>query len=218
MGKCVTYCRNDVISAAINGGDVGAKVQSSQSALGVFVGFFAVGLVIMMFQWMFLCCCCCCPGCCPSKCCQKNENEQYTKCELYWPTISLILLLLLIIIVSAIGLSKTTTFKKGINDLQCSTAIMFDDIVNGNVTADGSNFFIGVTNLVQSINDLSGNMTTISTQIGNLDSGLTTVVSNLNTAKNDIQLVPKNNAGDGNAEIKYFSKINDPYSAANPQF
>lgn len=121
---------------------------------------------------------------------------------------------------SAIGLSKTTTFKKGINDLQCSTAIMFDDIVNGNVTADGNNFFIGVTNLVQSISDLSGNMTTINTQIGNLDSGLTAVVTALNTAKNDIQLVPKNNAGDGNADIKYYPKISDPHATAstNTQF
>lgn len=46
------------------------------------------------------------------------------------------------------GLSKASTFKEGFSDLQCATAITFDDIVNGNVTKDGNNFFIGVNQLI----------------------------------------------------------------------
>ena len=140
-----------------------ADAQASQTPLGIFVGFFVVGFIILMFQWMFLCCCCCCPSCCPSKCCQKDENEQYTKCELYWPSIFLILLLLLLIIVCAIGLSKASSFKKGVSDLQCASSMLFDDVVNGNVTADGQSFFTGITMLVNSITDLGNNMATIKT-------------------------------------------------------
>lgn len=133
---------NNQSSDAIN--DLTADINS----FGIFVGFFAVGFVLILISWTCLVCCCCCPGCCPSKCCQKPDNEPYTKCELYWPAIFLILLLLLIIIVSAIGLSKASTFKEGLSDLQCATAITFDDIVNGNVTKDGNNFFIGVNQLI----------------------------------------------------------------------
>lgn len=88
---------NNQSSDAIN--DLTADINS----FGIFVGFFAVGFVLILISWTCLVCCCCCPGCCPSKCCQKPDNEPYTKCELYWPAIFLILLLLLIIIVSAIG-------------------------------------------------------------------------------------------------------------------
>lgn len=36
---------------------------------------------------------------------------------------------------------------------------MFDDIMNGNVTADGKSFFIGVNKLSTEIGNLGGNMT-----------------------------------------------------------
>jgi len=162
---------------------------------------------------MCLCCCCCCPSCCPSKCCQKDENEQYTKCELYWPSIFLILLLLLIIIVCAIGLAKASTFKNGIEDLQCSTAILFDDIVNGNVTADGSAFFTGVSVMVSTINDLNTNINDISNNMTNLNNGLTTIVNDMNTALGNIQQVPQGVASGGNAVIDYASKINEPFGS-----
>lgn len=156
---------------------------------------------------MCLCCCCCCPGCCPSKCCQKDENEQYTKCELYWPTIALITLLLLIIIVSAIGLAKASTFKTGMTNIQCSTAMFFDDIINGNVTTDGNSFFIGVSNLVSTIGSLNTNMGTINTSLYNLNTSLGTITTHLTTTQTDIQKVPNNVAADGNAVINYNSPI-----------
>ena len=68
-------------------------IKENAVNLGIFVAAFAVGCVIFIFIWPFLCCCCTCPSCCPSKCCQKAEDEQYSKCELYWPAVVLILAL-----------------------------------------------------------------------------------------------------------------------------
>lgn len=214
MGNCVTYFRNTFINGIIaNGTNSGVSdIKASQTAFGVFIGFFVVGLAILIIQWMCLCCCCCCPSCCPSKCCQKDENEQYTKCELYWPTIALITLLLLIIIVSAIGLSKASTFKTGLTNIQCSTAMFFDDIVNGNVTTDGNSFFIGVSQIVSTMGSLSTNMNTINTSLANLAGNLTAVTGHLSTAQNNIQLVPNNAAADGNAVINY----NAPIGSSSP--
>ena len=85
--------------------DLTAQAQE----IGMFVGPFVIGFVIIILIWMFLCCCCCCPSCCPSKCCQKAENEQYTKCELIWPTVVLVLAFLMIVIVSVMGITKAGT-------------------------------------------------------------------------------------------------------------
>jgi len=88
---------------------------------------------------------------------------------------------------------------------------LFDDIVNGNVTADGSAFFTGVTKLVSTINDLNTNINDIKNNMTNLDSGLSTIVTDLSTAKDDIQKVPQNALSGGNAVIDYKTRISDPY-------
>ena len=100
------------------------------------------------------------------------------------------------------------------NDLQCATAIAFDDIVNGNVTKNGQNFFIGVNQLITEINALSTNMGSISTQLGNLGTGLGTVVTDLGIARDDIRKVPNNVVLDGNVALVYNGKINDPTASA----
>ena len=40
-----------------------------------------------------------------------------------------------------------STFGPTINSLGCSTAIFVDDLLNGNVTANGSSFFTGLNTL-----------------------------------------------------------------------
>lgn len=60
------------------------------------------------------------------------------------------------------GLSKASTFKKGLGDLTCSTSILMDDIVNGNVTTDGKSFFIGISKLITEMGILDTSMTTVS--------------------------------------------------------
>lgn len=66
------------------------------------------------------------------------------------------------------GLSKASTFSKGLSDIQCSLSIMLDDVVNGNVTMNESSFFIGVDPLITQVNSLSGSITTIQDQTDQL--------------------------------------------------
>jgi hypothetical protein len=50
------------------------KISDLGAYIGVYIGFFAVGLLVLIVMWPFLCCCCCCPKQCPSKCCQKSDE------------------------------------------------------------------------------------------------------------------------------------------------
>jgi hypothetical protein len=173
--------------------------------LGIFVGFFALGLIVILIQWMCLCCCCCCPSCCPSKCCQKDENEQYTKCELYWPSIFLILLLLLIIIVSAMGISKAGTFKEGLGDIQCSLSMMLDDVVNGNLTTTGK-YFIGVEPLITQITTLNSNVNTVNSSMNSLNTTLSGLGGIFLTMADNVKKLP-DGLGTGLAPIIYKGDI-----------
>ena len=57
------------------------------------------------------------------------------------------------------GFVHTTNVKGRFISLQCSVAIFTDDILNGNVTTSGTEFFAGLTKLSSSISDISGNLT-----------------------------------------------------------
>lgn len=50
----------------------------------------------------------------------------------------------------------------------CSTAIFVDDLLNGNVTSNGSDFFTGLNTLSSKLNDLNGNLTNINTNFSDL--------------------------------------------------
>lgn len=58
--------KNGILSKMID------AVTSVTTDLGIYIGPFGVGLVILVLIWPFLLCCCCCPQSCPIKCCQKN--------------------------------------------------------------------------------------------------------------------------------------------------
>lgn len=111
-----------------------------------FIGVFLVGFVVIILIWMFLGCCCCCPHCCPSQCCRKDESEQYTKCELYWPTIVLIIALLLATVASIVGIVRAGDLQGSFDAVACSGAIALDDLLNGNITTTGT-FFMGIRTL-----------------------------------------------------------------------
>lgn len=110
------------------------------------------------------------------------------------------------------GLSKAKTFKDGISDMQCSVSMMLDDIVNGNVTLDGS-YFIGVDPLIREIGYLSGNISTIQTQTNSLNSTLDGLISHFTTMRDDIQKVPKNLLAGGNAALVYNTRISDTFGS-----
>ena len=96
-----------MIDQVINGNTEKAKtqLQSNITSFAMFIGPFVVGLVLILLLTPFLLCCCACPESCPSKCCRKSEEEPYTTCELYWPTVTLILALLLAIGACVAGIS-----------------------------------------------------------------------------------------------------------------
>lgn len=128
---------------------------------GIFVAPFVLGLVITFLIWPFLCCCCCCPSCCPSKCCQKPDTEQYTKCELYWPAVVLILAFLLLLVASVIGITRAGDIESSYKAVGCSAAITFDDLLNGNPSSTGK-YFIGMNGMVSSLGSLNGNLAAVS--------------------------------------------------------
>jgi hypothetical protein len=143
-------------------------IQNNMTALIIFVASFAVGFLFILVLWPFLCCCCTCPYCCPSKCCQKAEDEQYSKCELYWPATILIIALLLTISASIYGFVQVSTFGPSISNLGCSIAIFSDDLLNGNSTVNGTYFFTGLNTLSAQLGNLWSNLSTINTNFADL--------------------------------------------------
>jgi hypothetical protein len=119
-----------------------AMITDNVTPYVLFIGPMVVGFIVILLIWPFLCCCCCCPGCCPSKCCQKDlSNEPYTKCELIWPGVVLVIALLLACVASIVGknifylgFTRANGLSNGVGNTVCSTFILLDDFLNGNVT------------------------------------------------------------------------------------
>ncbi len=106
------------------------------------------------------------------------------------------------------GFSKANSFANGLGDMACASSIMFDDIVNGNVTLDGQNFFIGVENLITEVNNLNTSIGNIQSNITQLTgSGMTDVLSAITAAKTSLSKVPNDADAPGNASITYNTDI-----------
>lgn len=92
--------------------------------------------------------------------------------------------------------------------MACASSIMFDDIVNGNVTLDGQNFFIGVNNLITEVGNLNTSIGNIENNISQLTgTGMTDVLSAITAAKTSLSKVPNNVDSPGNASITYATDI-----------
>lgn len=140
---------------------------------GLFVGPFVVCLVILCFTCLCSCCCCCCPaGCPPCGCCRKPMGEPYSKCELVWPAIVLLLALGLILAAGVVGLSKSKDIQTTIEAVGCSVSVALDDIINGNTTSTGK-FFIGIRTLAKKIDTIKTSLTNVQTQFGTLTGAIT---------------------------------------------
>lgn len=99
--------------------------------------------------------------------------------------------------------------------LGCAGSMIADDLLNGNVTSDGSSYFTGLNMLNTQLGWFSGNLTTITTQLNNFDSANTNVTSALtlgNTLLTNIKNIDGNTGG-GMATIAYAAPI-----SANSQF
>lgn len=144
-----SYFKVDAMSilSKATSGDTTAIMTAAQPAItgfGIYVIPFAIGLLLSLTLWLCLCCCCTCPGCCPSKCCQHDENLMYTKCELLWPAITMMLLMLLAVAACVPGITRSSTLGDSFQTMQCGVALTMDDILNGNINSDKTSFFAGV--------------------------------------------------------------------------
>lgn len=100
----------------------------------------------------------------------------------------------LILAAGAIGLSKTKDLQKTIEAVGCTVAITLDDIINGNATESGR-FFIGLRTLANKMDDIKNSLTTINTQLNNINptgTDVTASVTAYTNAKGAIAIVPAN--------------------------
>lgn len=90
-------------------------------------------------------------------------------------------------------------------------AIFTDDLLNGNVTTDGSSFFTGLNVFSSNLNKLSGNLSAINTALSDLSSTSSgtsyTAVNSIATAQTTIKKIP-DNAGTALMNLVYSTPIN----------
>jgi len=92
-----------------------------------------------------------------------------------------------------------------------------DDIINGNVTTNGQNFFIGVKNMMTEFTNLNTGFTNVKDRMNDIDIGLGAIVTNLAIAKSNVQKVPTAANSDIKATLQYTIKINETHNPANPK-
>ena len=100
----------------------------------------------------------------------------------------------------------TTTMK----NLTCSFAVVPDDLLNGNTTANGSTFFTGINKLSQSLDHFDGNFTDINNIISSFESTNTNMSSSITDGKTLMTNIRDidSNSGNGMSNLTYGSPIN----------
>ena len=88
-----------------------------------------------------------------------------------------------------------STFGPAINNLGCASAIFVDDLLNGNVTNNGSAFFTGLNTLSAQLNNLAGNLSFINSSLSDFTatgggSDSDTALTNINSLLTQIQQIP----------------------------
>lgn len=102
------------------------------------------------------------------------------------------------------------------DSVSCASSIILDDILNGNVTTDGSSFFVGLNQLYTQLGNLNTNLTTINSTMANLlpnSSNMTAVSTAATTALTNIAKIPKNVDAGGNMNATAY---NTPFNSASP--
>ena len=98
--------------------------------------------------------------------------------------------------------------------MTCASSIVLDDLMNGNVTADGSSFFAGLSQIKTQLGYLNGNLTAINSTMSNIASNstnMTRVQNDATAALAAIARIPNNvNAGGDMNTITY----NTPFNSA----
>ena len=107
-----------------------------------------------------------------------------------------------------------STFGPAINNLGCASAIFVDDLLNGNVTSNGSAFFTGLNTLSSQLTNLNGNLSNIA---GNFSDFTTagggsvsdTALTNVNNILTSVEQIP-----DTTSPFKLVLTYNTPINTA----
>lgn len=99
--------------------------------------------------------------------------------------------------------------------MTCASSIVLDDLMNGNVTTDGTSFFSGLNEINVQLGYLNGNLTAINNTMANLapsSTNMTNVQNDATAALTAIARIPKNlNAGGNMNTISY----NTPFTSSS---
>jgi hypothetical protein len=109
------------------------------------------------------------------------------------------------------GFVKANDINNTLKRVTCSVTIVPDDLLNGNVTASGANFFTGLNMLSQSLTWFNGNLTTINTVLSNFhpgNSNMTNALVNGNNLLTNIKDID-GNTGNGMTAITYGAPISE---------
>lgn len=97
--------------------------------------------------------------------------------------------------------------------MTCASSIILDDLMNGNVTSDGTSFFAGLKQISTQLGYLNGNLTSINNTMANLIPTATNITNTQNDATaalTAIAKIPANvNSGGNMSAIAY----NTPFNA-----
>lgn len=107
----------------------------------------------------------------------------------------------------------------------CSIAIFVDDLLNGNVTTDGSTFFTGLNTLSAQISNLDSSLSNINTAMADLTdtnpatSDTLTAYNNVDAAQTEVQKIPDSTAP-YQLTLQYRSPLDQSAGLSNldPQF
>lgn len=94
----------------------------------------------------------------------------------------------------------------------CASSIIIDDLLNGNVTVDGSSFFTGLIQLNTQLRHLNGNLTAINTTMANIavnSTNMSVLQKDTTNSLANIAKIPKNlNSGGNMSPITYKTPFN----------
>jgi hypothetical protein len=130
--------------------------------------------------------------------------------------VTLLLALLLCIGACIAGFSQSQIISTSLDSMTCASAIVLDDLMNGNVTTDGTSFFAGLSQIKLQLGYLDGNLTSINNSMANLASGstnITNVQNDATAALTAIAKIPNNVDAGGNMNAISYST---PLNSASP--
>jgi hypothetical protein len=149
----------------------------------------------MLVSGFYLLLVACCPASCPSKAC-RSEEDEYTRCELGWPTVLAVVLCLVVFCTAIPSMVKTTAVVDSFNYVGCQSMLLLDHTINGRLGNDSLTFFAGLQLINRSAVTMQAQLSTYSnngqTALGNANALLATgnagisAIQNLYTSYSDI--------------------------------